>query len=294
MLPGAGQHHVELDVPGEFTLSTAAIAVPIRAEGEDDGGFHAPGMEEFFPGAIFGSTELSSFFGFDRIMLVRLVVVVVLLLLLWLATRRASLIPGRGQSLVELGVGFVRHQIAEQIMGKERARPHLAMLTTIFFTVLAMNLAGVVPFLNIGGTSRVGLPLVLALWVFIAYLAAGVRAHGIGKYLKSQLFPAGVPWPAYFLITPIEILQVFVLRPATLTLRLLANMMAGHLMLVLCFSATHFLLLEGGGLIKVTGLLALGGGLFITLFEVFVSVLQAYIFTLLSAIYLNFALEEEH
>ncbi|QOR69659.1 F0F1 ATP synthase subunit A [Ruania alkalisoli] len=294
MLPGAVRHGYEPDVPGEFTLSTAAIAVPILAEGEDDGGFHAPGIEEFFPDAIFGSTELGSFFGFDRIMLVRLVVVAVLLLLLWLATRRASLIPSRGQSIVELGVGFVRNQIAEQILGKERARPYLAMLTTIFFTVLAMNLAGIVPFLNIAGTSRVGLPLVLALWVFIVYLSAGVRKHGLGKYLKAQLFPPGVPWPAYVLITPIEALQVFVLRPATLTIRLVANMMAGHLMLVLCFAATHFLLLEGGGLIKLTGLLAFAGGLFITLFEVFIALLQAYIFTLLSAIYVNFALEEEH
>ncbi|UFU07651.1 F0F1 ATP synthase subunit A [Ruania halotolerans] len=294
MLPGAQLWVHEPDVPGESTLSTAAIAAPILAEGEDSSGFHAPGIEEFFPAALFGSTDLGSFWGFDRIMLVRFIVVAILLLLLWLATRKSSLVPSRGQSIVELGVQFVRVQIGEQILGKERARPYLGMLTVIFFTVLAMNLAGVVPFLNIAGTSRVGLPLVLALWVFFVYLAAGVRKHGIGKYLKSQLFPPGIPWPAYILITPIEALQVFVLRPATLTIRLLANMMAGHLMLVLCFAATNFLLLEGGGLIKITGLLAFAGGIFITLFEVFVALLQAYIFTLLSAIYVNFALEEEH
>ena len=285
---------VDLDVPGEPTLSTAAPAVPVLAEGEDSGGFHAPGIDEFFPDALFGSTELTSVWGFDRIMLVRFVVVALLLLFLWLATRRASLIPSRGQSIVELGVDFVRVQIAEQIMGKERARPFLAMLTTIFFTILAMNLAGIVPFLNMAGTARIGLPLVLAVWVLIVYLAAGIRKQGLGKYLKSQLFPPGIPWPAYVLITPIEILQVFVLRPATLAIRLVANMMAGHLMLVLCFAATHFLILEGGGLIKITGALSLAGGIFITVFEVFIAALQAYIVTLLSAIFVNFALEEEH
>ncbi|WP_147917899.1 F0F1 ATP synthase subunit A [Ruania zhangjianzhongii] len=285
---------VELDVPGEFTLSTAAPAAPVLAEGEDSGGFHAPGLDEFFPDALFGSTELTSVWGFDRIMMVRLIVVALMLLLFWLGTRKASLIPTRGQSIIEFGVTFVREQVAEQIMGKERARPYVAMLTTIFFLILAMNLAGVVPFLNIAGTSRVGLPLLLALWVLVVYLSAGIRKHGLGKYLKAQLFPPGIPWPAYVLITPIEALQVFILRPATLTIRLVANMMAGHLMLVLCFAATHFLILEGGGLIKATGALAFAGGIFITLFEIFIALLQAYIFTLLSAIYLNMALEEEH
>ena len=251
-------------------------------------------MGEFFPAGIFGDVSTGSWFGFDRIMMVRLIVVVLLLLLLWLGTRKATLVPGRGQNIVEMGLDFVRVQIAEQILGKERAKPYIAMLTTIFFAVLAMNLAGVIPFLNIAGTSRVGLPLVLALWVLVTYLAAGVKKHGVGKYLMTQLFPPGVPWPAYVLITPIEALQVFILRPATLTVRLLANMMAGHLMLALTFAATHFLLLEGGGLVKLAAPLTFAGGIFVTLFEVFVAVLQAYIFALLASIYLNFALEEEH
>ncbi len=118
--------------------------------------------------------------------------------------------------------------------------------------------------------------------------------HGVGGYLKASLFPPGVPWYMYVLITPIEFLQVFIFRPVTLALRLLANMMAGHLMLVLCFSATSFLLLEGGGAIKLTAGLTFVAGFGVTLFEILVAVLQAYIFTLLTAVYLNMALEEEH
>ena len=217
----------------------------------------------------------------------------VLLLLLWLGVRKAKTVPGRGQNILEMVLDFVRVQIGEQILG-ENARRYVPMLTVIFVGVLTMNLAGIIPLLNIAGTSVVGMPLVLALWVYVMYLAAGVSRHGVGTYLKSSLFPPGVPWYMYVLITPIEILQVFVFRPATLALRLLANMMAGHLMLVLCFSATQFLLFSGGGFIKVTGGLTLAAGIGVTLFEVLVAVLQAYIFTLLAAVYLNMALEEEH
>ncbi|MGC0249739.1 F0F1 ATP synthase subunit A [Pseudactinotalea sp. Z1748] len=264
--------------------------MPLVAAADDPAEFHAPGMEEFFPEMIFGQPD--GWFAFDRLMLVRLVVVAVLLLLLWLAVRRVTLVPGRGQAVVELLVDFVRLQIVEQIMGKERAKPFLPMLTVIFVTILAMNLASVIPFLNIGGTSRVGLPLVMAVWVLLTYLAAGVRAQGLGKYLRGQLFPPGIPWPMYFIITPIEILQVFILRPATLTLRLTVAMVAGHLMLVLAFAATHFLLLEASAGMTVFAPVTLFGGLFITVLEVFISVLQAFIFTILSAVYLNFALED--
>src|SRR5699024_417911 len=98
----------------------------------------------------------------------------------------------------------------------------------------------------------------------------------------------------YLLIAPIEALQVFVIRPATLALRLTANMVAGHLILVLCFAATHFMLLQGAPLIKPIGLLTLVAGVFFTIFEILVALLQAYIFTLLAAVYLNMAVEEEH
>src|SRR5690625_2458046 len=101
---------------------------------------------------IFGASD--GWFAFDRLMLVRLVVVAVLLLLLWLGARRITLVPGRGQAVIELLVDFVRVQIAETIMGKERAKTFLPILTPIFVTVLAMNLAIVILGLNSGSTSR--------------------------------------------------------------------------------------------------------------------------------------------
>src|SRR5690625_7896823 len=102
-----------------------------------------------------------------------------------------------------------------------------------------MNRASVIPGLNSCGTSRIGLPLLMALCVFFTYLAAGVRTKGLGSYLRSELFPPGIPWPMYFIITPIEIAQVFVIRPATLAIRLPIAMVARHLMLVMDFAYLH-------------------------------------------------------
>jgi F-type H+-transporting ATPase subunit a len=109
-----------------------------------------------------------------------------------------------------------------------------------------------------------------------------------------SLFPPGVPTFMYVLLTPIEFLTVFILRPATLALRLMANMVAGHLMLVLCFSATQFFIFEATGAMKVFGALTFVSGFALTLFEVFVAALQAYIFVVLTAVYLSLSIEDEH
>jgi F-type H+-transporting ATPase subunit a len=225
---------------------------------------------------------------------VRFVAVAVLLTLMVIAARRARLVPRRGQNMAEMLLDFVRVNVAEDIIGKEKAHKYVALLTTIFFAIFAFNITGVIPFLNIAGTSLIGLPVMLALWVYVMYLGAGVRAHGVGGFLKHSLFPPGVPWPLYILLAPVEFLQVFVLRPVTLAIRLMANMVAGHLMLVLCFSATQFLLFDAAGGLKAFGALTLAGGFAITLFEVFVAALQAYIFVVLTAVYLSQSIEEEH
>jgi F-type H+-transporting ATPase subunit a len=225
---------------------------------------------------------------------VRFVAVAVLLTLMVIAARRARLVPRRGQNVAEMMLDFVRVNVAEDIIGKEKAHKYVALLTTIFFAIFAFNITGVIPLLNIAGTSLIGLPIMLALWVYVMYLGAGVRAHGVGGFLKHSLFPPGVPWPLYILLAPVEFLQVFVLRPVTLAIRLMANMVAGHLMLVLCFSATQYLLFDATGALKGFGALTLAGGFAITLFEVFVAALQAYIFVVLTAVYLSQSIEEEH
>ncbi len=210
-----------------------------------------------------------------------------------LAARKATLVPGRGQNIAEMGLDFVRVNIAEETLG-HHARRFLPMLTTIFFAVLAFNITGVVPLLNIASTSLIGMPIVLALWVYVMYLAVGIKKFGLGGYLKNNLLPPGLPVFLYVLVTPIEALQVFLFRPATLALRLTANMISGHLILVLCFSGTQFFLFSADGFLKGAAAVSLVAGVAFTLFEILVALLQAYIFTLLSAVYLNMAVSEEH
>ncbi|MFS0704074.1 F0F1 ATP synthase subunit A [Cellulomonas sp. 179-A 9B4 NHS] len=261
--------------------------MPLAAE---EGGFHAPTIADFFPHPfLFEGT----FAEFNRMQLVRIIAAVVLVVLMVVAARRAKLVPSRGQNVAELLLDFVRVNVAEDIIGKEKAHKYVALLTTIFFAILAFNITGIVPGLNIAGTSLIGLPVMLALWVYVMYLGAGIRHHGLGGFLKTSLFPPGVPKPLYVLLAPVEFLTVFVLRPATLALRLMANMVAGHLMLVLCFSATDFFVRSMSGM-TVFAVPSLLGGFAITLFEVFVAALQAYIFVVLTAVYISLSIADEH
>src|SRR5690606_26574818 len=211
----------------------------------------------------------------NRITLVRLIATLVLVGLFWLAVRRPRLVPGRGQSIAEMGLGFVRDNIAVEVLGKDYGRRYTPLLMVIFFGIFALNITGIIPGLNIAGTSVVGMPLVFALLAYVAFIVAGVRAQGGAHYIKSQLFPPGVPWPIYIILAPIEFLSTFILRPLTLTVRLLANMLSGHLLLVLCFGATHYLFLEASGALSAAGVLTFAAGFAFTLFEIFIAALQA-------------------
>jgi len=250
--------------------------------------------EFFFDPVLFGGTP----FAIDRIWFVRIIATIGLLALFGITASRLKIIPGRLQTGVEYLIDFVRKQIAEEVLGKERARRYLPMLCTIFFSILFFNITGVLPFLNIAGTAKVGIPLLLALWVFFTYWHAGIKARGggirgLGRYLKDELFPESLrkmPF-MYVIVTPIELLQLLIIRPASLTIRLVANMIAGHITLLLCFAATQYFAVRAHGAMHAFTVLTLFGGIFMTLFEMLVAFLQAYIFTLLASVYIDLALE---
>lgn len=261
----------------------------VQAASSDDGSFHGPSINEFFPPAIvsIGGFEI------NRIMVIRFLAVIAIVLIFWIGTRRMKLVPGRFQSIVEMGLDFVRVNIAEDLLGKKDGRRFLPILTTIFFMVLFMNLTGIIPFLNIAGTSVIGVPLVLAVVAYICFIYAGVKKSP-GNFFRNALFPPGVPWFLYILVTPIEFVSTFILRPVTLTLRLLMNMVVGHLLLVLFFSATSFFLFTAGSWWSLFGIGTFAFGFAFTLFEILVAVLQAYVFALLTAVYIQLAVAEEH
>lgn len=255
-----------------------------------DGDFHGPSFDDFFPpGILFVGTP----FEINRIMLVRFIAVAALILLFWLGTRRMRTIPGRGQNLVELAIGFVRDSIVYNNLGEKDGKRFLPLITTIFFLVIALNITGVIPFLNIAGSSVIGLPLVLAVISYIAFVYAGLKKSPMG-FVRNSLVPSGVPIGVLLVVTPMEFISTFLVRPVTLALRLLMNMVGGHMLLVLCFSATHFFLFSAGGWFGLFSIGTFAFGFAFTLFEIMVAALQAYVFALLTTIYIQLALVEEH
>ncbi|MFB8283047.1 F0F1 ATP synthase subunit A [Nocardia colli] len=260
----------------ERTLSVTTLA----------GEFHAPSLSDFFPPALlFEGTP----FELDRLMLIRLIMSAVLIVVMLLAFRNPRLIPRGLQNIAETGLVFVKEQIADEILGKETGRKYFPLIATIFFSVLFLNFSGIVPGLNISSNARIGFPLVLALIAYIAFNYVGIKKYGFWTYLRSSVVVPNVPPALHVLLIPIEFVSTFVLRPFTLTVRLMANMLAGHIMLVLFFSATWFFLFDAVAWMKVFSPFSLLAGLGFTLFELLVIFLQAYVFALLTAVYIGLA-----
>ncbi|WP_254787692.1 F0F1 ATP synthase subunit A [Curtobacterium sp. UNCCL20] len=270
-------------------MSLTAAANTVAAGSSKAAEFHGPSINEFFPDAIFFA---GTPFEIDRLVIIRFIAVAVLLVFAFVGTRSLKLVPSRGQAFIEYGFDVVRRNAFDNL-GEKDGKRFLPLLSTIFFGVLFMNLTGLIPFLNLQGTSRIAMPMLLALIAYFAFIYAGVRKHP-GTFFRNALFPPGVPWYLYIIVTPIEFVSTFVLRPVTLTLRLLMNMVVGHLLLVLFFSATWFFFVESHSLFSVFGVGTLAFGIAFSFFEILVALLQAYVFMLLTAVYIQLALADEH
>jgi len=241
---------------------------------------------------MIGEDFLGGWFALDRIMIVRLFMAAILIILFLLAFRKPQLVPKGLQNFGELAVDFVRVQIAEDILGKKEGRRFLPVIATIFFTVLFMNVATIIPGLNISPSSRIGLPIVLAVVGYFTMIYAGASRYGFGKYVKHSLVIPNLPPLLHLLVVPIEFFSTFILRPVTLALRLMANFLAGHIILVLLYSATNFFFWQLNGWTAMSGLTLVAAVLF-TLYELIVIFLQAYIFALLVAVYIELSLHAD-
>ncbi len=250
------------------------------------GEFHAPSLSDFFPPAVlFEGTP----FELDRLMLIRILMSAVLIGFMLVAFRRPQLVPRGVQNIAEYGLVFVRDQICDEVLGKESGKKYFPLIATIFFSVLFLNFSSIIPFLNISSNARIGMPLVLAVIAYIAFNYIGIKKYGFWKYMRSSIVVPNVPPVMHVLLIPIEFISTFILRPFTLTVRLMANMLAGHIMLVLFFSATQFFLFDGAAWMKGLSPFSLVGGFAFTLFEMLVIFLQAYVFALLTAVYIGLA-----
>ena len=212
------------------------------------------------------------------------------ILLFFLAFRQPKIVPGKFQVLMESGVDFVRQQILLQMIGPE-GLPFLPFLTTLFFFIFLGNILEVVPGFGFPLNSRIGFPIVMAVISWITYNTVGIRRHGLGGYLKLVMFPPGAPVLMYLLLAPIEFISVILVRPLTLSVRLFANMVAGHFLLAVFFLGSLALITT---IPYFLGLVSFALAVVLVGFEIFVSALQAFIFAVLTASYIGGALAEEH
>lgn len=254
-------------------------------------GADLPSVKDFLPQEIlFQGTP----FAMNRIIFIRIIATVVLLVVLGITASRAKLIPGRWQGVVEMGIDFIKYNVVYEIMGELRGKRYVPMIVTLFFTIFVFNLCGIIPGMNMAATATVTMPLLFALWTLVQYWRTAIREKGLWGYIRDECFTPGVPWPIYILLAPIQLLELVIVRPASLTIRLFANMISGHLVVATCLAFAQYWVIEAPNKlagIPVGGLWFLGGFV-MTLFEAFVAFLQAYVFSILSTVYINLSYPE--
>ena len=202
--------------------------------------------------------------------------------------------PKGVRNLAETGVEFIEDQIVMQTMGKE-GLGWTPFLLSLFVFIYLCNLPGIIPIFQMPATARMAIPLFLALAVWVVYNAVGLKHNGI-KYLTSMAWPHSVPIGMRPLVGVIEVLSNIVLRPFSLAVRLFANMLAGHMLLITFafLSNAMFTAHTKEFFLRPMGVLPLFMLVFLTAFEVLVGFLQAYIFTILTAVFINSARHIEH
>lgn len=217
--------------------------------------------------------------------------------LVYFALRKPKLVPGRFQAAVESLVSMVTNSIAKDVIGPEGVK-YVPYLLSLFFFIWMGNLMELIPGINFPVTSRMAIPGFLALLTWVIFVGVAVRKQGLA-YFGHLLWPPGVPVALKPLVGLIEFVSTILVRPFSLAVRLFANLVAGHVMLALLLGSAGFFflgLLDGDiGLGRMSiGVAWFVVGLGIFLFELLVGFLQAYIFTLLSAVYIETSLHPEH
>ena len=234
--------------------------------------------------------------------------------------RRNTLVPTHGLGLLESIVEYVRDDVAKPSLGGKWTKMWAPYLLTLFFFILGANLIGLIPIFDSialldhfvlhtgpdsflkqvvhGGATATGnynVTAGLAVISFVAIIIAGTKAHGFVKHWMN-LVPHGLPWALYILLIPLEIISMFV-RPFALTMRLAANMTGGHIAILAIMSFVFIFTEMLGSWVAGVGIgltvsvpLAVG----ITGLEIIVVLVQAYVFTLLSAVFMGMAIHAHH
>ncbi len=250
---------------------------------------HFPPIEELleWKAILFKGTP----FEVNKVVLLTWLAAAIVFFLVWKAGRSQSLVPRGVQNVVESGVEFVRNDIILQTIGPE-GMGWMPFLVTLFFFIFIGNLFEVIPILQFPVNARMALPAFMALLVWVIFNFVGIKSQGFVGYFKSVLFPPGVPGFLRPLVAMIEFISTIFVRPFSLAVRLFANMLAGHLLLVTFAVLTAALFTKT--FLAVIIPLPFAMLVLLTGFEAFVAILQAFIFTILTAVYIGGAMHPEH
>jgi F-type H+-transporting ATPase subunit a len=255
----------------------------------DGCGFPSPGLHSFLFEPLWGDGDSSVYF--NKTMLLALLGSIIIIGFFWAAFRRPQVVPGKFQMVAEAGYDFVRRGIVYETMGKREGEKYVPFAVALFFFVWMMNLWSIIPLAQMPVTSIFAYPLGLALVVYLVWVSLTFKRHGFVGALKNFTGydkSLGAALPVVMLI---EAFSNLLVRPFTHAVRLFANMFAGHILLVL-FTIASWYLLNGIGI-------AYAGVSFVmvlvmTVFELFIQALQAYVFVLLTVTYIQGALAEQH
>ena len=230
----------------------------------------------------------------NRTIILMFLAAIIVMALLYFALRKPRLAPSKFQLAIESIVGYVKDEVAIGIIGPEGVK-YFPYLLSIFMFILVGNLFEVTPLINFPITSRMAIPAFLAIVTWVIFVIVGFAKNGIG-YFTDIVWPKTVPIAMRWLVGIIEFFSIFFIRPFSLAVRLFANMVAGHVMLSLLLVTGYVFVINIGeiGVKGATGILWFALGLGIFVFEIMVAVLQAYIFTLLSAVYIQTSVHPEH
>ena len=241
-----------------------------------------------WPPFAFKDSEL---FALNKVGLIYLIAMALTLAIFVIGGSKQKLVPTGIQNVAETGVEFVREQVVLQTMGND-GMVFLPYLTALFFFIFFSNIFSVIPVMQFSANARFAMPLVLALITYVIFNIVGIVKQGPLTYVKNSIVPPGVPKPILPLVVIIELVSHFLVRPFSLMVRLFANMLAGHLILatfaVICaavFAKSVIIVILP---FSFALLLALTG------FEILVSFLQAFIFTILTAVYIGGSMHPEH
>ena len=271
-----------------------ASLVPMAFEPPGPGDFNLPPVLPWGGEGTFGFLGQAQTAGLTKPMLQIVLAAVLVFALFYVASRKRAMVPGKLQYVGEQGYSFVRNSIGRDIIGSHDFQRFVPYLFSLFFFVLFNNFMASIPFIQFPTFSRAGMVYSLALLSWVIYNAVGIQKHGFLGYLKNTCIPGGVTGPILVLIVPLEFFSNILVRPVTLALRLFANMFAGHLLLILFALGGEYLVKEMGGLYIGVGVLAWVLFIAVAILEVLIQFLQAYVFVLLNATYIQGALADEH